>query len=644
MTDLALASEFPAPTREAWSALVEKVLKGADFEKKLVSRTYDGIRIQPLYPKAEPNAPVRRAEHAPWRVAQKVDHPDPTEANALALADLEGGADALVLTLAGARTGRGFGLKAGSVAELDRALSGVMLDLISLSVETAPYGGKIAAQLIADLVAQRGHTPGDLHVDFGLDPAGDIARIGSSPLPWPELSKKFADTARGVIEAGFAGSVGRIDTRAYHEAGASEAQELAAALATGVLYLRLFEAGGISLEKARGALSFLLVADADEFLTVAKFRALRRLWAQVESACGLAPKPLRLHAETAWRMTTRRDPWVNLLRGTMAAFSAGIGGADSITVLPFTAALGLPDGFARRLARNTQTILLEETNLWRVADPVAGSGAFEELTSQLADEAWSRFQEIEREGGIVASLSSGAMQRRIAETRSRREAALASRRDSLTGTSEFPDIHEAPVSVLIPSPPASGERAGDSQVRSDGGPSPSAEGVSAPSDLSLRAGRAQPLPSIRAAEAYERLRDRSDAFLAKAGARPRVFLANLGPIAAFSARATFAKNAFEAGGIEAVTNDGFGNFDQLAAAFRESGARLACICSSDEIYGTHAAQAASALKNAGAAAIYLAGRPGEIEAALREAGVAGFVFVGCNLLALLEAAQAEAAA
>ncbi len=642
MTDLALASEFPTPAREAWSSLVDKVLKGADFEKKLVSRTSDGIRIEPLYPKAETHAPVRRAEHGPWRVAQRVDHPDPGQANALALADLEGGADSLVLAFAGAPAARGFGLQASSVEELDRALSGVMLDLISVRLE-AGMAGRDAMGLLLDLAERRGHALSALDVDLGLDPIGAFAATGRMSAEWSVVAGRLSDNLARVAGRGIRGRLAIADGRPYHEAGGSEAQELAAVLATAIAYLRALEAGGHPLGTARDALSFLLVGDADEFLTVAKFRALRRLWARVEEACGLAPKPIRLHAETAWRMTTRRDPWVNLLRGTMACFSAGIGGADSVTVLPFTAALGLPDAFARRLARNTQTILLEESNLWRVADPVAGSGAFEALTDALAEEAWTRFGEIERESGIVASLGSGALQRRIAEVRAKRMTALATRRDPLTGTSEFPDIHEAKVGVLLSSPREGGEKSSEAKLRADEGPSPSPGGATAQLDLSPQAGPGEPLPSLRSAEPYERLRDRSDEILARTGSRPRVFLANLGPISAFSARATFAKNAFEAGGIEAVGNDGFGSLDELAAAFGTSGARLACICSSDEIYATQAAPAAAALKGAGATGIYLAGRPGEIETALKEAGVSDFVFVGCKLLHLLEGAQARAA-
>ena len=205
---------------------------------------------------------------------------------------------------------------------------------------------------------------------------------------------------------------------------------------------------------ARRMIFFRLAADADQFLTIAKFRALRKLFARVEQACGLQPEPIFISAETAWRMMTQRDPWVNVLRTTMAAFAAGLGGADSVTVLPFTAALGLPDAFARRLARNTQLILLEEANLAKVADPAAGSGGLEALTQQLCAAAWSLFQEIEAAGGAYAALESGLIQRKVAATRAERESAVARGRDPLTGTSEFPDIHELPVTVLEPAPTA----------------------------------------------------------------------------------------------------------------------------------------------------------------------------------------------
>jgi methylmalonyl-CoA mutase len=273
-------------------------------------------------------------------------------------------------------------VKIGSVEDLDRTLQNVMLDLVALRVESAPSGGRQIADWLAELVRRRGLDPAKLSIDFGLDPVGDVARAGAPSIPIAEWARRVSEITASLRAQDFASPTMRVDTRAYHEAGASEAQELAAALATGVAYLRALEPAH-GLEAARDALTFLIVADADEFLTVAKFRALRRLWRRVEESCRLEPRPIRLDAETAWRMTTRRDPWVNLLRTTVAAFSAGIGGADRIAVLPFTSALGLPDSFAQRLARNTQHILLDESNLWRVMDPTAGAGGFEALTDGL---------------------------------------------------------------------------------------------------------------------------------------------------------------------------------------------------------------------------------------------------------------------
>ncbi len=239
--------------------------------------------------------------------------------------------------------------------------------------------------LMTDVVARRKIDPALLDIDFGLDPLGDMARTGRALLPWPELSARAGGTARDLAAKGFAKArFLRADGRAVHEAGGSEAQELAFALAAGVAYLRLLETSGFTLDEARRRISFMLAADADEFLTIAKFRALRKLWARVEQASGLTPQPAFVSAETAWRMMTARDPYVNMLRTTIAVTAAGVGGADSVTALPFTLALGLPDRFARRVARNMQLILLEESNLYRVADPAAGSGGIEALTTEMA--------------------------------------------------------------------------------------------------------------------------------------------------------------------------------------------------------------------------------------------------------------------
>jgi len=608
--DPPLAAEFPPATREQWHKLVEGVLKGAPFDQKLVARTYDGLAVEPLYGrKADARPLASRAPGLPWAVVQRVDHPDPAAANAEALHDLENGATSLALVLAGAVGAYGYGLPASEQA-IVRALDGVHLDAgIALDIDLAAQtidAGRLAGALV------RGVEPAATDIRFGCDPIGAAAASGRAPQPWDKLRPAFGAGIAELSARGLRGPFALADGRAIHNAGGSEAQELAYVLAVAVEYLRALEAAGIALEAARAMIYFRLVADTDQFLTMAKFRALRKLWARVEAACALTPTPALVTAETAWRTMTRHDAYVNMLRATIAVVAAGLGGADAVTVLPFTLALGLPDRFARRIARNTQLVLLEESNLAKVADPAAGAGGVEALTDELCRAAWTQFQEIERAGGAWPALEQGLIQGKVAAVRAEHAKAVARRRDALTGTSNFPDLAETPPAVLDVAPVTAPAAAGTSTF--------------------------EPLPSLRLAEPFEALRDASDQMLARTGARPIVFLANLGRLADFTARATFAKNLFEAGGIEAPPNDGFGDPAAMIAAFRASGARLACLCGSDEVYEQEATATAQALLATGAV-VWLAGRPGASEAQLRTAGVSAFIFAGCDVLAALHAAD-----
>lgn len=651
-SDLPYLDAFPRPDTAQWRAAVEKVLKGADFEKRLVGKTADGIRIEPLYPAATPAARPSRAEAGRWHVTTRVDHPDPAEAQKLALSELEGGADSLALSFAGARAARGYGLVADDVAALDAALDGVMLDLIRVRLDPAPEG-RINALLLAALVEKRGLPPSSTAIDFGLDPIGSLASGGELAASWNEVGRRLAETVTALKARGFSGPFITVDSRPYHEAGASEAQELGAAMASAITYLRALEANGMPLVEARDAISFTLVADTDEFLTIAKFRAARLLWQRVQEACGLSPKPMLLHAETAWRSLTKRDPWVNLLRATIATFSAGIGGADSLTVLPFTAALGLPDAFARRIARNTQLVLLEEANLWRVADPAAGAGGFEALTKALCEQAWSKLQDLEREtsdglSGIIAALVNGHIPAGLARQREARAKIIATRREPITGTSEFPNLAETPVSVLEVTPVQCAKLKGSaraSEQKQSEFIERLAQGATRAEALAVPEPglHSEALPSVRLAEPFEALRDKADASAKERGQRPQVFLATLGPIADFTARAGFARNLFEAGGLAAPSHDGFAkdgatDIAALVAAYETSGAKLACLCGSDAGYATEGVAAAQALSAAGAT-IWLAGKPGDLEAALNNAGVTSFIQAGGDAVAALEAAQ-----
>jgi methylmalonyl-CoA mutase len=610
--DLRLAADFAPATHDDWRKLVDGVLKGAPFEK-LVGKTADGLKIDPIYPRAKGAAPIAgRPAAAPWQIMQRIDHPDAAEASAQAVHDLENGATGLTLVFAGANGAYGFGLEPTAEA-IEKVLGGVFLDAgISIELQVGPQS-RMAAIHVAEYVKRKGLDPAACNIRFGLDPIGACAVWGSSPYAWTEIVPAVTGAVKGLATMGFKGPFAVADGRVIHDAGGSEVQELAFVLASGVAYLRALEGAGVALEDAQGMVYARLSADADEFLTLAKFRALRLLWARIEQACGLTPKPMFVAADTAWRMLTQRDPYVNMLRATIATFSAGLGGANAVTVLPHTLALGLPDPFARRVARNTQLVLLEESNLAKVSDPAAGSGGIESLTQQLCEAAWTLFQEIEKAGGVFASLEQNLIQRKVAATRAVREQNIAKRKEVLTGATEFPNLHEADVAVLEARPVVLAPY-GEGKFKFDA------------------------LSPMRLAAPFEALRDRSDQILKEKGARPRIFLANLGTAADFTARATFAKSFFETGGIEAVDTEGFTDPAALATAFKASGAALACLCSSDKVYAAHATAAAGALQAAKAKHIYLAGRPGEQETGLRAAGVNDFVMAGGDALTVLQEA------
>jgi len=353
-----------------------------------------------------------------------------------------------------------------------------------------------------------------------------------------------------------------------------------------------------------------LAADADLFLSIAKLRAARSLMARVAEACGAgeAAGALHLTASTSERMMAKRDPWVNMLRTTVACAGAVFGGADAISVLPFTWALGKPDRFAHRIARNTQLVLMEESALGRVADPAHGAWFIEQLTSDLAQKAWTLFQSIEAEGGMAPALAAGFIQDEIGKVAAERADRLAHGASELTGISAFPRLAADGVDVA-PHPPVA-------PIVSSGV-------------------RVQPLPMRRLAEPFERLRDAADAHLARTGQRPQVFLASLGETAVHLARTTWTKNFLAAGGIEALAGADLNTSAEAGKAFADSGASVACICSSDATYLELGEATAAVLKAAGAKEVLLAGRPASEEKALRCAGVDTFVFTGCDAIAVL---------
>ncbi|WP_328500967.1 methylmalonyl-CoA mutase subunit beta [Streptomyces sp. NBC_00457] len=583
---LSTAAEFPAATHEQWQRLVEGVLRksgrdvtGAAAEDALSTALEDGLRTRPLYTALDAAPDTGFPGFAPfvrggrpegntkggWDVRQR----HATASGDLVLADLENGVTSLWLVVGEG----GF-----PVSSLPQVLEGVYLDLAPVVLEAGRDTEEAAGELLR-LYEERGVAHNSARGNLGADPLGYEARSGQQLdfAPVAGLARRCAEEYPELRAL-------TVDALPYHEAGGSAAQELGASLATGVAYLRELTAAGLTVERACAQLEFRYAATADQFLTIAKLRAARRLWARVAEVSGGPGRQVQ-HVVTSPVMMSRRDPWVNMLRTTVATLAAGVGGADSVTVLPFDHVLGLPDAFARRIARNTSTILIEESHLARVIDPAGGSWYVERLTDELAHAGWEFFQWLEQVGGQAAALRSGRLGEKLAETWEARSAKLAKRREPITGVSEFPNLAEKPVQrASAPEPPSGG------------------------------------LPRVHRDEAYEALRARSDAHLAATGTRPRIFLAALGPAAAHTARLTFAANLFQAGGIEPVTE----------GTFEESGAAEACLCSSDTLYEEQAADTAQALRTAGATHVFLAGKPGQYP-------VDDHVFAGCDAVAVLSA-------
>ncbi|WP_028848855.1 methylmalonyl-CoA mutase family protein [Thermocrispum agreste] len=593
---LTLAADFPTPSHQEWQELVTGVLRklGREFgdvpERALESTTYDGITIKPLYtardveglpPAGVPGLPpyVRgsRAEgrRGGWDNRTLHTDPDVGATNAAILTDLENGATSVWL-------------RDLPPAQLPEILHGVYVEMAPVVLDMGERYAE-AADALLQLFAERNVPDSEVVATFGADPIGLRARTGEPHelRPAAEFAARIAaryPKARSTV----------VDGTPYHEAGGSDAQELAAALSAAVAYLRAFTEAGLPVEQAAAQLEFRFAATADQFLTIAKLRAARRLWARVCEVSGAVGVPQVQHAVTSSAMVSKRDPYVNMLRGTVACFAAAVGGADAVTVLPFDAAIGLPDTFSRRIARNTSTILAEESKLAGVIDPAGGSWFVEKLTDDLATAAWREFQELEGLGGIVAALDSGALAERLEATWQARAQNLATRKDPLTGVSEFPDLHERAIERK-PLPPA----------------------------------RTGGLPSIRYGQEFERLRDRADA---NPGGRPRVFLATLGTVAQHTARATFAANLFAAGGIEAVNPGATSSVADVVAAFLRSHTTVACLCGTDLAYQEQADEVAAALRKAGATRILLAGKPSDAHQ-----GIDGFVYAGCNALEVLTA-------
>jgi len=589
--ELVLAADFPAATRRDWQRLVARVLHSPDSEpdpeRELATLTPDDIEIAPLYTADDENgepgypgqAPFVRGRTAGghrmgWDVRGQYGHPDAAVVREQIMTDLDGGVRSLWLEV---------GEGSIPVEAIPDVLAEVFLDLATVVLDAGEHAAA-AAQVLLNTAARRGVPEGQLQAVLGIDPIGLLARTGLD-----------AGIAAGIeIEAGIEEATALaarcaadlpgvraivVDALPFHDAGGTDAQELGCALAAGVEYLRALVEAGLPMATAFGQLEFRYAATADQFATIAKLRAARRTWSRVAGQCGVPGEAggQRQHAVSSWPMMTRRDPWNNILRGTLACFAAGVGGADAVTVRPFDAALGRPDVLALRVARNTHAVLAEESHVARVIDPAGGSWYVENLTEALAQRAWSWFQEIERSGGLSAALRSGMVADRIAASRDARRASLARRCEAVTGVTEFPMTGEK----LLERPAAGG------RSQAGGG-----------------------LPRIRWAQWHEELRDRADGYTEVFGAPPTVVLVPVGTPKAAAARAAAVTSLLAPAGIAAVTADP--RRPESLPGERVPGqaeSAVAVVCGADDAGSDDVTAAVARLRAAGVSRVILAVSP-----------------------------------
>lgn len=658
MTDiLSLSSNFPDADQSVWRELVEKALKGRAPET-LDSRTAHGLPIRALYretdwrsardlsgfPGSQPftrGGVAGRHQWLPWDIRQVVHHPDPRVAHDQIMEALENGVSSVEVRI---DVDAEQGICIRRAQELSALMAEVDLELATVAIEAAgstPQPGIELAAILAATVEKEKRASAQLA--FNIDPIGGLARTGSLARSEQDSLGESAEASRFLAAEFPVASVLRVDARPVHEAGGTEVQELAYLAAAGAAYMRAAISAGMSASEANRIMLFTVAVGGDYYLEIAKLRAARRLWGRIAEAFG-ASGGMKLQAMTSRRMLTRRDPWNNLLRNTAACFAAGVGGADIVTVRTFTGAMGLPGPLARRMARNTQIIAQEESGLGKVIDPAGGAWAYEGLSEEIAQAAWSLFQEIEKEGGMIASLALGKFQAGVADARKARRSAVAHRKEWITGVNDFPLLdEEVPKCIEVDRAAIAQNAAGSAAIemvdRDFRSLCAAASAGATIQDLSVEGAsgvEADPFWPIRLAEPYEALRDLADD-KRKKGQHVQVMLVALGPLSEHAARLGYAKNFFAAGGIETEVVDVGAGKEHLSA----STSHLTCICGSDARYAEEAVETARALRDAGAGRIYLAGKPGENETALREAGVEEFIYVGVDVVASLELAHAE---
>ncbi|GAK57506.1 methylmalonyl-CoA mutase [Candidatus Vecturithrix granuli] len=690
-----LLSEFPYPTYEEWYDEAVKLLKGAPFEKKMLTKTYEGITLQPIYTQKDVEgrphieslpgfAPYLRGNTAggyqeqPWQIAQEISCATPREVNAALQNDMQRGQTAVNLVFDRASQ-QGFdpdharreeigqgGASVATLEDLKTILEGIDLEDTPIFIQ-AGIASVSAIALLAALAQTSQKAFGKLQGGVVNDPLGVLASEGTLPYSIDTAYKKMAAATNWAVNQAPQFKTIGAQGALYHNSGANAVQELAFTIATGVEYLRAMQHAGLSVNDVAPRMFFVFGVGTHYFMEIAKLRAARVLWTKIVKAFdgNAEAQKMTIHVRTSSWNTTVYDPYVNMLRTTVESFASVVGGCDSMHIGAFDEPIRPPDEFSRRIARNTHLILKEETHLDKTIDPAGGSWYVESLTDELARKAWAAFQEIEKQGGMACAVQAGIPQQESEQIAQQRKANLGTRKDVLIGTNMYPNLDEKPLEARDIDAAVQKARA-DEVARyritqggnaasllaeklpkllqsSPGGVMPMLiEAVASGATLgeleksSIPAGDSgisvKPVTIHRGAEMFETLRKAAEAYAARTGARPKIFMANMGPIPQHKARADFSIGFFEVGGFEMLKNDGFPTVDEAANAALASGAPAVIICSTDETYPEIVPVLTQKIKTAKPETIMiLAGYPQEHVEAFKQAGIDEFIHIRANL-------------
>ena len=690
--------EFTPPTDEEWKAACEALLKGAPFEKKMFTKTYEGITFDPMYTRkhTEDILPkgvmpgmgdyLRGVDAAgyigkPWGIAQACDETLPAENNELLRHEHDKGATIYHIVLdTASRTGvdarqaetvGDTGTSVTTVEDMHVLLTGLDLAKFPLYV----YAGANAVPLLALVAAARrasGEDMAEVRGIVGADPIGALAADGKLPASLDAHYDSLAAAARwATVNAPHLRTV-FVRSDVYSNGGANDVQEVASVLATATAYLRALCERGLTIDEAASQIAFAFSMGANFFLQIAKLRAVRPLWAQIVGAFGgsAEAQKMRIHARPALFFKTIYDPYVNMLRNTTEIFSGVVGGIDSFESAPFDEPIRKGDEFSRRIARNVQIMLQEEFGLLQPIDPAGGSWAVETLTRQMKEKIWAEFQRIEKEGGIVAALRAGSLQESVAAVLAARFKNADLRRDRIVGNNMYPNMTETLLETRAEDTAAlKAQRTADidaylsdidvkhrdealTSLRQAHSVDNAVEAALAGATIAelmtavTEGNGAETVTAIaphRWSERFEALRQRTEEYKAEKNDNVKIFLANMGPIPQHKARADFTTGFLQVGAFEVLGNDGFKTVEEAADAARASGADAVVICSTDATYPEIVPALAPKLHEVlPKARVFLAGAaPKDLLETYKEAGIDEYISVRANCYEILESLQKQ---